>query len=121
MLNQPLKIALVLLALTVGCSHLSKTDKALIATGVALEAVDYMQTSEIVSNPEYHELSPHLGPEPSQRDVDLFFAVGTASKFAIACLLPERWRRLWLGLWIGSSGATVFWNYQAGIRFKISY
>jgi len=102
----------------VSCAHdpWTKTDTALLTTGLGLKAVDYMQTKEIARNPAYWETNPWLGPDPEQNHVDLWFLGSALVQGGVAWLLPADWRKAWLGGWIGISGRNVIHNHRIGVR-----
>jgi len=95
----------------------TKTDKALLGASLGLRTIDYLQTKEIARNPNYHETNPCLGRHPTQGQVDTYFLATAIGEIVIAHFLPSKWRRVWLGVWIGVSGACVTYNYTIGIRF----
>ncbi len=93
-------------------------DTGLLAGGLVLKSIDYAQTSEIADNPDYYEATnPFLDQDPSQSDVNLYFACSVATQILVAWLLPDKWRKAWLGTWIGVSGINVLHNYRIGVRF----
>ena len=101
------------------CAHDSwtRTDTVLLAGGLALKGIDYAQTKEIARDPNYYEnTNGFLGPDPDQNDVDLWFAGSAALQAVVAWFLPEKWRKAWLGAWIGVSGRNVIHNHQIGVR-----
>lgn len=102
----------------ISCAHDSwtKADTALLTAGLGLKTVDYLQTKEIVRNPNYWETNPGLGENPKQNYVDLWFLGGAIIQGGVAWLLPSDWRKVWLGAWIGISGTCVIHNHRIGVR-----
>jgi hypothetical protein len=79
-------------------SEWNDTDRALMATALALHLVDWGQTLEIIRPGNgVHEANPILGPFPSRGDVNAYFAGTSLLMFVIAHALPEMRRPLLWG------------------------
>jgi hypothetical protein len=73
-------------------------DKALLATTALMLAADWGQTRNIAAHPErFKEVNPILGPHPSTRRVDAYFAGAMLGTVGLAYVLPPQTRRLVLG------------------------
>ena len=85
---------------------------------VASLLVDMTQTLHIADNPDkYYEMNPLLGAHPSKEKVVGYFMGGIVTHTAIAMALPPEYRRIWQCVWIGIEGATVYRNYNVGVKF----
>ena len=79
---------------------------------------DWMQTREIVRNPNLYEMNLFLGEEPSMRKVDLWFTGAIATNAVIGLNLPKKYQKFWFsGVSIVEFGFNVN-NYQLGIKYK---
>lgn len=73
-------------------------DKTLLATTALMLAADWGQTRDIAAHPErFKEFNPILGPHPSTRRVDAYFAGAMLGTAGLTYALPPRTRRLVLG------------------------
>ena len=72
--------------------------KTLLATTALLLAADWGQTRDIAAHPErFKEVNPILGPHPSTRRVDAYFAGAMLGTVGLTFVLPPQTRRLVLG------------------------
>lgn len=91
--------------------------------GASLHSIDWGQTLSFtrppgivtVGNKTYlataaTEENPILGPRPTSRAVDIYFASTLAGHVAVAYLLPKPWRSFWQLAWIGVDGYSVGHN-----------
>ncbi len=82
-----------------------------------LHTIDWGQTRTIAKNPDrYYEINPILGKHPSIGKVDTYMFIGTIVRPVISYHLPPKYRKWWQYLSIGTSGAAVANNYNAGIK-----
>ena len=112
---------LILLAIT-GCGHFDKwtrEDKILQGTQLFVQGIDWLQTREIVDDPHYWETNPHIGEDPTTRDVDRYFIMSAGLGTLVTHILPQEYRKYWLMFRIGTSSAMVMHNYHIGIRIKL--
>lgn len=112
-------IAAFLLLVTTGCSGWSKSDKALFAASMVLQAVDTAQTLTAIEDGG-RELNPLIGSDPSKKRL-IGIAVGTAvGKYVVAHKLPKgKYRTTWLILMNVISGTAVTHNhFKSGIRIN---
>lgn len=93
------------------------TDRALMATALALHVLDWAQTREIAKPGNgVHEINPILGEYPSRRDVDAYFLGTSLLMFVAAHALPEL-RRPMLWGYVAVGAITVARNHLVfGIR-----
>ena len=116
------KIAYILLFILLvipGCAHdpWTKEQIALQSAATAFTVVDWGQTLDIAKKPnEYIETNPVLGKHPSEGRVNTYFAIATLGQIAIAHILPDKWRKRWLGANIMVEGYFVQGNYKLGLR-----
>lgn len=87
-------------------------------------AIDYGQTLDIASNPQWKETNPILGEHPTRSEVTRYFAVAAVLHPTISALLPTDkclgpvcdWRKAWQWVTIGVEAGYVAHNYSLGIR-----
>lgn len=84
-----------------------------------MQGVDWLQTREIVGNPEFHETNPQIGEDPTTWEVDRYFLISTGLGTLITHALPQEYRKYWLMFRIGVSSNAVVHNYHIGIRIKL--
>lgn len=90
-----------------------------------LLAADWGQTKDIKNHPELQEANPILGPNPTDSEVDQYFAAAAVGHLAVAHLLPSRkipglpltWRDAWQHVWIAREAYAVWNNYSLGVKF----
>ena len=73
-------------------------DTALQLTFVAVDTVDWMQTSRFLRDPALsylHEGNPILGVKPSRLKLDAYFAAHMAADWLVAAALPRPYREIW--------------------------
>ncbi len=92
-------------------------DEGLYATFLVFQYADYRQTRQIVVDPDHYELNPVLGENPSQGQVDTYFAATTIGHYLIADALKPRNRKLFIIITTIAGVVVVNQNYQFGIKF----
>jgi len=96
-----------------------KMDYSLLAASSVLKVIDWQQTRYIANNPDrFYEQNPILGKHPSETEVNLYFVASYAGQVIIAHYLPSKYRKCWLGLWIGMSGRNSIHNNSIGIKMQ---
>lgn len=90
-------------------------DTALETTGAALHLLDWSQTLYGVRQ-GFSESNPILGRHPTEGAVYAYFAGTLLAHVVIARLLPQPWRGVWQGLWIGIEATSVARNFAGGVR-----
>jgi len=94
--------------------------KADTAREIAFDAelvMDHQQTLYIHQHyPQYHELNPILGSNPSSGAVDRYFFASALGHYAISYFLPPSYRGVWQYVTLGVEGSVVYHNYSIGIR-----
>ncbi len=110
-------LALILLSCSLAqADEWDTTDKALAATALTAEVMDWHQTREIAHNPQsFHELNPILGQHPSVRDVNRYFIGSIAATYLLADALPENWRKMFLAGAATVEIGVVAHNYHIGL------
>jgi len=101
-------------------------DTAYQSVAVGLKIVDWGQTLHIAKNPgDHYEMNPLLSRNPSEADVNTYFAAGIIVETLVALALPPKAkvlgydinpRRIWQMGWIGVNGGCVLYNASVGIR-----
>lgn len=107
-----MKYTLILSLLFCGCAHWDGGDTARQLALTGLLAADYAQTKTILDDSRWEELNPLITTET----VDFYFPACAVGHFAVAAMLPKKWRERWQILWIGAQGATVVYNHANGVR-----
>jgi hypothetical protein len=80
------------------------------------QIIDWGQTREIATNPNYYETNKILGEHPTLQEVDRYFIACIAGNYLISKALPNNWRRKWQ---IGSMLFQTYYinnNYELGIK-----
>jgi hypothetical protein len=92
-------------------------DTALVGIGETLTVLDMGQTRYIATHPQsYQETNAILGQHPTPQAVTGYF-LGVAALIPIVhFLVPEEYRGIAAGVYIGVEAASVSSNYQVGIR-----
>ena len=73
-------------------------DSTLLAATAVMLAADWGQTRDIAAHPEHFREANHiLGPHPSTRRVDAYFAGAIVGTVGLSYVLPPHARRLLLG------------------------
>lgn len=116
-------LAIILLALTtcqpVYADKWTNTDTALQLTYTAVHIADWAQTRQIALHPDiWYEKNLILGTNPHSDKVDAYFALTLLGHTAIAYMLPDPYRNLWQGAWIGIESGVIYGNYiRAGYHW----
>lgn len=85
----------------------------------ALICVDWMQTQEIVKDPDHHrEMNPILGGHPSMGKVNMMIGASIVLSYVVARWLPKRWRPWFQWGIIGIEAAAVYNNHRRGISIS---
>ena len=118
-----MKIVLLMVAILTVCAPPARAadpwstqDMALQAGYTVLHVIDWGQTLAIARDPRRTELNPILGTHPNVGRVNTYFAATLAAHTLVTHFLPSRWRPWWQGVTIVAEGATVGWNFAAGLR-----
>lgn len=83
-----------------------------------LHTMDWMQTHEVSRNPDYRELNPILGPNPSEGRINTYFAATLVGHTVISYYLPDNYRRWWQFITIGFEAGVVGRNASMGIKIR---
>ena len=105
----------------------TKTDYALLGGAMTLLVVDWGQTRDLVRRPycvrnipscqtNYYERNNLIGEDPSIGNVDKYFTVAILGTIGLAYLLPQTYRRYFLGGVIVLEGFWVGRNHHIGLR-----
>jgi hypothetical protein len=86
------------------------TYRQLAITGLIM--VDWVQTEEIKSNPQWEELNSIADSVESY----IYFPAGALLNFGVSAILEPKYRKTWQILWIGGEGATVLRNRVIGVK-----
>ena len=79
-------------------------------TGASIDL--YQTATEIV--PHCAEMNPLIGRCGTGVPAPIVLPLTAMASLALAVALPPKWRRYWLGAWVGLEGVTVWNNYRAG-------
>lgn len=89
------------------------------ATLTALICIDWLQTHEIVKDPDNRtEANPFLGDHPSMAKANLFILGGIVLSWIVAGALPEGYRSGFQYVIIGAECSAIINNHNAGIRIR---
>lgn len=131
---------LIAMSAQAGAQDWTGADYSLIAGALALAAIDWGQTRDLAtrqqqscfrvdtptssstgcfSTPLFREASnPFLPAHPTTAQVDKSFAIGMAVTAGLAYVLPQSYRRWFLGGVIVLETGTVIHNHQIGLRVQ---
>ena len=96
-------------------------DKTLLGVLITSKVVNCLQTQYIFDTPEYIELNSVINDGVNRYGegfIPAYFAVTTLVAGLIADWLPSDYRKIWLGLWVGTSIMTIEQNYSIGIKLQ---
>ncbi len=97
-------------------SPLRTQDMVLQGAWLGLHVVDFMQTHDIVRNPDkFHEQNPILGKHPSTGNVNTFFLASAVIHTGIVWALPQKQRVWFQGIGIVIKAGTVASNKHLGL------
>lgn len=93
------------------------TDKRLFIASEALLLADWLQTRQIVKNPDkYHETNRILGEHPSMGAVNLYFASWMVGNYLLADYAGEKYRTAYLTGVVGVQFIVVRNNALLGLK-----
>lgn len=88
----------------------------------AIHVLDAMQTAQIQNHDDIVEANPLtravLGENPGTAATWGYFAGVIVADYAIAAVLPKKYRRVYQYIDIAFNGATVANNLRLGLKFK---
>lgn len=88
-------------------------DTILEASAVAVTVIDWRQTGYVTR--DCHENNPIIGECGDRVNKDVYFASVLLIQGAVAALIGQDWRSVFLGAWIGAEGTTVWDNKLEGV------
>lgn len=88
-------------------------DYALLTGALLGQTADWNQTKHIDGS-AYQETNPLLGKRPSGAAIDSYFATTTALGIGLALALPDPYRKMFEGGWLGLEWSTVRHNQRHG-------
>jgi len=97
----------------------TRTDILMLTGAMGLSLVDWGQTRDMVKRPAsegYHENNPLLPTHPTAADVNRAALIGLAGTAGLAYVLPQTYRRWFLGAVIVIETGVVARNHQIGLR-----
>ena len=120
---QKMVIAAVLFC--IGCSGCascpfqdwSRADTARQVALSGLITVDWAQTREIATNPNYYETNWMLGEYPTRTEVDLFMIASLCFHLIVPAMLKPKYRAAWQYTWMAERAYWVHSNYRFVVRF----
>lgn len=111
--------AFVLMALFIKNSEAGEWRQEDTARQLVLFSTLYMdrcQTQDIGNRPDLYETNRFLGENPSSSEIDIYFIARAAGHTIIAYYLPDDWRPIWQGIFVGMSWAAVDGNDKNGLE-----
>ena len=112
-----LLLLLLLLFPTQSCIHTdpwTTQDKILQAAYLTAHTLDYLQTRNADWD-RFYETNPILGRAPSTQSVDIYFLSTALLHPLITHLLPQSWRKYWLGSTLLFETSVVCHNFHIGM------
>lgn len=104
----------------VNASDWTSADSARELTYVAVAFMDMQTTKDIRNHPDIEEQAPitraAIGPNPSNRDINVWFAALVSGHYLISRSLNPAKRRQWQYVTIGVHGLVVANNLHIGLR-----
>jgi hypothetical protein len=100
------------------CLALSTADLERQWAYTALHFLDYRQTRNLITTPGLEEKNFILGPNPSARKVDAYFATTLLAHWAITYSLPPEYRKPWQLSTIIVELAVIGHNKRLGLSFN---
>lgn len=93
------------------------TDKRLFIASEALLLADWLQTRQIVKNPDkYYETNPILGEHPSMGKVNMYFASWMIGNYLLADYAGDKYRTAYLTGVVGVQFIVVRNNALLGLK-----
>ncbi len=93
------------------CSTWSKETKIIYGAAVATQAVDFLQTHEILKNDNFNEMNPLITAETFETYI---ISVNTLILIA-AHFMPDDYRKMLFSYITGAEVVSVWHNYELGI------
>ena len=93
----------------------TREDIWLESTWQVLHVVDWGQTRYISESPDYWEVNPILGRNPTRGRVDAFFVAVAALHWLISDSVGPGIRLRWQWISIGAKGGFVYHNWSLGV------
>lgn len=84
----------------------------------ALHYLDYRQTRNIAAHSELEEKNFFLGPHPSNKQINKYFATTLIAHWAITYAMPQEYRSLWQNSTIMLEVTVIGHNKQIGLSFN---
>jgi len=83
-----------------------------------LIVADWIQTRQVVNNPNYYEANPLIGKDPTLRRVNNHFILVLLATNIIGEKFMGNQKNMWYGINASVKLVGVLHNYQLGITFK---
>jgi hypothetical protein len=80
--------------------------------------MDWGQTRDIATNPNYYETNPLLGSDPTIQEVDRYFLASGVIHAAISQMLPKKYTKAWQYMTIAIESGYVLNNYRIGVQIN---
>ena len=96
----------------------STTDKSLELGYIALTAIDWRQTQDIVRHEGYYETNPIMGKHPTNARINTYFTGMIAGHVLVDYLLPSQYRGYWELMGISVELTGVLGNRKIGLSGK---
>lgn len=110
----------IVLVLVLSCNayaEMTKSDVALMSTYSVLHIIDWGQTRYISHNGDrYYEMNPILGKHPSTDKVDAYMISTFLGMWALAYVIPEPYKKFFIGSGIVLEGGLAIHNNNIGIK-----
>ena len=113
-----IQVVFVMLMLNGCCSFdkWTREDKILQSIQLGFHSIDWLQTMEIVNEPDYYESNAWIGKHPTKSDINRYMLATAVMTVLITHTLPQEHRKYWLMFRIGVSSSAAVQNYNVGIK-----
>ncbi len=106
-----IRLICLIICLT-GCSSWSKETKVMYGAAVATQALDFLQTHEILKNDNFYEMNPLVTTETFET-----YIVSVNILILIAAhFIPDKYRKMFFSYIVGAEVINVWHNYEQGVR-----
>ena len=110
---------LLIQAMNANAAQCTRADTAREIVYQSLAAIDWMQTQDIARHYGYHETNIILGKHPNNARINTYFALTGIAHYAVATMLPEKYRAPFQYISIGVEVGAVYNNWSVGLHLPL--
>ena len=112
-------LLILIILFSTPCYAWNKNDTYREVAWQTIHIIDWGQTLDIARNPDsYHEFNLILGRHPSVGRVNTYMVLSSVGHVTISVLLPDKVRKYWQWITIGTLGACVVNNFSIGLKVR---